>query len=93
MLIFFIGEKEKWRNKGNDKHEDADSLLHNTTSGIHCLYHCYWRERTMERKNGQIKKMISKRMLVLSYTIQLVVSTVCTTIIGEKEQWKEKMDK
>ena len=22
----FIGEKEKWTNKGNDKHEDADSV-------------------------------------------------------------------
>ena len=28
----FIGEKEKWTNKGSDKHKDADSLLHNTTS-------------------------------------------------------------
>ena len=34
----FIGEKEKWTNKGNDKHEDADSVLHNTTSHIQCLY-------------------------------------------------------
>ena len=25
----FIGEKEKWTNKGNDKHEDANSVLHN----------------------------------------------------------------
>ena len=24
--------------KGNDKHEDADSLLHNTTSHTQCLY-------------------------------------------------------
>ena len=34
-----IGEKEKkWTNKGNDKHGDADSVLHNTTSYIQCLY-------------------------------------------------------
>ena len=38
-----FGEKEKWRekqetNKGNDKHDVADSLLHNTTSGIQHLY-------------------------------------------------------
>ena len=26
-----VGEKEKWTNKGNDKHEDADSVLHNTS--------------------------------------------------------------
>ena len=26
----FTGEKEKMINKGNDKHEDADSLLHDT---------------------------------------------------------------
>ena len=25
----FIGEKEKWTNKGNDKQQHADSLLHN----------------------------------------------------------------
>ena len=30
----FIGEKEKMTNKGNDKHEDADYLLHDTQ----CLY-------------------------------------------------------
>ena len=27
----FIGEKEKWTNMGNDMHEDADSVLHNTS--------------------------------------------------------------
>ena len=36
-MNFFIGEKEKWTNEGN-KHEDAGSLLHNTTSDTHCLY-------------------------------------------------------
>ena len=34
----FIGEKEKWTNKGNDKHEDIDSLLHNTKSHTQRLY-------------------------------------------------------
>ena len=27
----FIGEKEKWINNGNDKQEEANFLLHNTT--------------------------------------------------------------
>ena len=27
-----LGEKEKWTNKGNDKQQHTDSLLHNTTS-------------------------------------------------------------
>ena len=27
-----IGEKEKWTNKGNDKQEEADSLLRNATN-------------------------------------------------------------
>ena len=27
----FVEEEEKCTKKGNDKHEDADSLLHNTT--------------------------------------------------------------
>ena len=31
----FIGEKEKNDNKGNDKHEDADSLLQDTRSRTH----------------------------------------------------------
>ena len=35
---FFIGEKEKWTNKGNDKKEVADSPLHNTTSHTQHLY-------------------------------------------------------
>ena len=34
----FIRGKEKWMNKGNDKHEDADSVLHYTSSGTQCLY-------------------------------------------------------
>ena len=34
----FIGEKEKWTNKGNDKQQHADSLLHNTTS--HTKHFC-----------------------------------------------------
>ena len=34
----FIGEKEKWTNKGNDKQEDVDSLLHNTTRHTQHLY-------------------------------------------------------
>ena len=34
----FIGEKENWTNKGNDKQEEVDSLLHNTTSYTQHLY-------------------------------------------------------
>ena len=30
-MKYFIGEKEKMTNKGNDKHEDADSLFNNTS--------------------------------------------------------------
>ena len=33
----FIREREKWTNKGNDKHQDADSVIYNTTSDTHCL--------------------------------------------------------
>ena len=32
MTEIFIGEREKWTNKGNDKQQETDSLLHNTTS-------------------------------------------------------------
>ena len=34
----FIGEKGKWTNNGNDKQEEAGSLLHNTTSYTQHLY-------------------------------------------------------
>ena len=34
----FIGEKEKWTNKGNGKYQEADSLLHNATSHTQHLY-------------------------------------------------------
>ena len=34
----FTGEKEEWTNKGNDKQQHADSLLHNTTSHNQHLY-------------------------------------------------------
>ena len=34
----FIGEEEKWTNNGNDKQEEADSLLHNTASYTQHLY-------------------------------------------------------
>ena len=30
--------KEIKRNKENDKHEDAESVLHNTSSRTQCLY-------------------------------------------------------
>ena len=38
LTKYFIGEKEKRTNKGNDKHEDADSVLQNTTNSTQCLY-------------------------------------------------------
>ena len=38
VTIFFFGEKEKRTNKRNDKLEEADSLLHNTTSHTRHLY-------------------------------------------------------
>ena len=33
-----IREKEKWTNKGNGKQQEADSLLHDTTSHTQHLY-------------------------------------------------------
>ena len=29
---FYWRKREKWTDKGNDKYEDGDSLLHNTSS-------------------------------------------------------------
>ena len=33
-----LGEQEKWTNKGNDKQQHTDSLLHNKTSHTQHLY-------------------------------------------------------
>ena len=38
LMNNFIGEKEKWTNKRNEQHEDAESLLHDTSSRTQCLY-------------------------------------------------------
>ena len=32
----FIGEKVIWTNKGNDKYEDTDSFLHDTSDRTQC---------------------------------------------------------
>ena len=37
-----FGEKEKRTNKGNDKKQHADSLLHNTTSHTHYVLTMYY---------------------------------------------------
>ena len=38
MTEIFVGEKEKKTNNGNDKQEEADSLLYNTTSYTQHLF-------------------------------------------------------
>ena len=38
VMKSFIGDTEKWTNKGNAKQQHADSLLHNTTSHTQHLY-------------------------------------------------------
>ena len=62
-------------------------------------------KKIIGEKNGQIKKMISMRMLILSYTIQQVIANICTKIqnprcsssceiFDEKLYWRErKMNK
>ena len=37
LIKYFIKGKDKWINKRNDKHEDADSVLHHTSSSTQCL--------------------------------------------------------
>ena len=38
MMENFIGKKEKRTNKGTDKQDVANSLIHNTTYHTQCLY-------------------------------------------------------
>ena len=38
MTDFFVGEKEKWTNKGTDKQYVADSLLHSTTCQSYLMF-------------------------------------------------------
>ena len=37
LRTILLERKKKWTNKGNDKHEDADSVLHITTNHTQCL--------------------------------------------------------
>ena len=41
----FIGKKEKWTNKGNDKHEDADSVLHEDADSV--LHNTIWHTKCL----------------------------------------------
>ena len=54
-----------------------------------------------KKRNGQIKGMVSMRMLILSYKIQVVIPNVCTKfqnprcsssqeIFDEKFYWRER---
>ena len=38
MMKFLLEGKKNRQMEGNDKHEDAGSLLHNITSGSQCSY-------------------------------------------------------
>ena len=38
LTEILLERKKKWTNKENDKQEEADSLLHDTTSHTQCLY-------------------------------------------------------
>ena len=79
---------EKKINKGNDKHEDADSLLHKKSYPMFIrnfkILGAVVPEKSLtkilleKKKNGQIKGMIGMRMLILSYTIQQVIPNVYT---------------
>ena len=64
----FIGEKEKWTNKGNDKHEDGDSVLRNMIRHAHSFYTISksWsgvvpEESLLQNFNGEKKKIWTKR--------------------------------
>ena len=70
---------------GTDKQQEADSLLQDTTSHIQCLDKFLkpillkFLEIIDRNLNGEEEKIttgISRRRLILSYTMQLVISNV-----------------
>ena len=52
-MEIFIGQIEKWTNKGNDKQEEADSPLHSTTG--YWVYHRRLKLGPKTIKNRSIK--------------------------------------
>ena len=60
MTEIFIEEKEKWKNKGNDKQEEADSLLHNT----------------MEWEMEKWKKMVKNKSNILVFCPTIYLATL-----------------
>ena len=38
LTLPYMTQGKKWTIKGNDKHHDANSVFHNTTDHIQCLY-------------------------------------------------------
>ena len=92
----FIGEKEKWINKANVKHEGADSLTQYMSYSMFVQnFKILGRvvpEKSLtknfigEKKDGQIKEMISMMILILFYTIQLVIPDISKLYLILKSQ-------
>ena len=72
-------EKRKKEKAGKNKSQHFCFLSNNKLGAEKSVTKFFINDKKMERKiNGQIKEMISMRRLVLYYTIQLMVSNVCT---------------
>ena len=98
-----LGEEEKWTNKGNDKQQHVDSLLHNTTSHIQHLTQislCITLEWEMEKWKKKAK--FNHRILVFLFGPSQGVYKIWRLAVigaensetksfnGEKEKWTNK---
>ena len=102
----FIGEKEKWTNKRNDKQWHDDSLLHNTTNHTQHLYQIsnfpmyYMGVRNGKKEKWKKIVKINLSILVLCPTMYLATlvytkfedfgSHRCRQICDRNFYWRER---
>ena len=72
----FDWREEKWTNKGNSKHQVADSLLHNTTSHTQHLY---------QTSKSEVQLFLSEKSLT-----QISLYITFEWEMEKKEKWKKK---
>ena len=79
-MEIFIGEREKWSNKGNGKQEEADSLLHNTTN------HTQFRSKFQNPKCGSSWEIFDEKKVYTHTHTKKQTNTHTHTNIADSEQ-------
>ena len=97
--VYYIGvrdgKKEKWKKKANINLTILIFFptIYLATLKVYTKFKAFGSHRSREicdkfllerKKNGKIKGMISRRRLILSYTIQQVIPNICTKFINPR---------